>query len=288
LVEILEGLGAETIALGRTDDFTPVDTEAVTPHVSEIALEWAGEHKFDSLIAADGDGDRPLITDENGCWLRGDNVGLLCAQALRTDVVVTPVSCNTGVDLCGDFLQVKRNKIGSPYVIKGIDLVAEEFPGHTGMDYEANGGFILGTTLHSELCKLETLKTREAILRIGVILKESQRRATKVSCLLNDLPQRFTASVRLITLNASSITQLVLDGLREDQNCLDLVESKKITVVSRDSTDGIRAIMVNGDISYVRPSSNAPELRIYAESSRPENARSLVSYALESLGSLLA
>jgi phosphomannomutase len=252
LVEILEGLGAETIALGRTDDFTPVDTEAVTPHDMEIALEWAGEHKFDALITTDGDGDRPLIADENGCWLRGDNVGLLCAQALGADVVVTPVSCNTGVELCGDFLQVKRTKIGSPYVIKGIDLVAEEFPGHTVMGYEANGGFILGATLHSELCKLETLKTRDAVLPIIVILKESQRRATKVSGLLNDLPQRFTASDRLITLNASSITQLVLDGLRKDQNFLDLVESKTITIASRDSTDGIRAIMSSGDISSVR------------------------------------
>ena len=121
-----------------------------------------------------------------------------------------------------------------------------------------------------------------------VILKESQRRATKVSGLLNDLPQRFTASDRLITLNASSITQLVLDGLRKDQNFLDLVESKTITIASRDSTDGIRAIMSSGDILHVRPSGNAPELRIYAESSRPENARSMVSYARASLASLLA
>lgn len=120
-----------------------------------------------------------------------------------------------------------------------------------------------------------------------MILKESHRRATKVSGLLNDLPQRFTASDRLITLNASSITQLVLDGLRKDQNFLVLVESKTITIASRDSTDGIRAIMSSGDILHVRPSGNAPELRIYAESSLPENARSMVSYASASV-SLLA
>ena len=287
LVEILEGLGAETIALGRTDNFTPVDTEAVTPHDMELALKWAGEYKFDALITTDGDGDRPLIADECGRWLRGDNVGLLCAQALAADVVVTPVSCNTGVELCGDFLQVKRTKIGSPYVIKGIELVAAEFPSHTVMGYEANGGFILGATLHSGLCKLETLKTRDAVLPIIVILRESQRRATKVSGLLNDLPQRFTASNRLVILNAPSITQLVLEGLQKDQNFLDLVESKTITITSRDSTDGIRAIMSSGDILHVRPSGNAPELRVYAESSCLENAHSMVSYALKSLGSLL-
>ena len=188
LIEILEGLGADIIALGRTDNFTPVDTEAVTHHDVEIALEWAGAYKFDALITTDGDGDRPLIADENGCWLRGDVVGLLCAQALCTDVVVTPVSCNTGVELCGDFVQVKRTKIGSPYVIEGIDLVNEESQGHTVMACEANGGFILGANIHWGLCKLDALKTRDAVLPIIVILKESQVRAIKVSGLLEDLP----------------------------------------------------------------------------------------------------
>jgi len=283
----LEGLGAEIIALGRTDDFTPVDTEAVTSHDIKIALEWACVHKFDALITTDGDGDRPLIADENGCWLRDDIVGLLCAQALGADVVVTPVSCNTGVELCGDFLQVKRTKIGSPYVIKGIDLVAEESPGHAVMGYEVNGGFILGATLHSGLCKLEVLKTRDAVLPIVVLLKESQSRAAKVSGLLDDLPLRFTASDRLITSGASSTVQLVLDGLRKDHNFHDLLESKTIMIASRDSTDGLRAVMSNGDILHVRPSGNAPELRIYAESSCPEHARSMVSYALSAIKPLL-
>ena len=80
LTEIFAGLGAEVVSLGRSDVFIPVDTEAVRPEDVVLAKHWASEQAFDCIISADGDGDRPLVSDENGNWLRGDVAGILCAR----------------------------------------------------------------------------------------------------------------------------------------------------------------------------------------------------------------
>ncbi len=93
LRDILEGLGAQVISLGRTDTFVPIDTEAVREEDVIQARAWAEEHTFDAIVSTDGDGDRPLIGDEKGAWLRGDVIGILCARYLTANVIVTPVSC---------------------------------------------------------------------------------------------------------------------------------------------------------------------------------------------------
>lgn len=139
---VFERLGAEVLSLGRTDTFVPIDTEAVRAEDIAQARAWAQAHRFDAIVSTDGDADRPLIGDETGTWLRGDVVGILCAQYLHADVVVTPVSSNTAVEKCNTFRQVLRTRIGSPYVIAGMD--AHRGTGRV-VGYEANGGFLLGS-----------------------------------------------------------------------------------------------------------------------------------------------
>ncbi|MCV5942142.1 phosphomannomutase, partial [Escherichia coli] len=83
------------VSLGRTDKFVPIDTEAVSESDREKAKKWIKEHELDLIFSTDGDGDRPLVSDENGCWLRGDILGLLCSWALKAEAVAIPISCNT-------------------------------------------------------------------------------------------------------------------------------------------------------------------------------------------------
>jgi len=120
LAEVLEGLGAEVVRLARSERFIPVDTEAVRPEDVELARTWAAGGNFFALCSTDGDGDRPLISDERGEWLRGDVAGILAAKWLGADTVVTPVSSNSAVEACGWFGRVVRTRIGSPYVIAAM------------------------------------------------------------------------------------------------------------------------------------------------------------------------
>src|SRR5690606_19231278 len=90
MVEILEAAGATTVALGRSDVFVPVDTEALRPEDDALAAKWVSEHCLDALVSADGDADRPLIAGEDGRFLRGDLLGAVTAAAFGADCVVTP------------------------------------------------------------------------------------------------------------------------------------------------------------------------------------------------------
>ncbi len=166
LPDILKALGANVISLGRTDVFVPIDTEAVRHEDIQQAREWADLYDFDAILSTDGDADRPLIGDEKGNWLRGDVVGILCAQYLRATAVVTPVSSNSALEKTESFAQVIRTRIGSPYVIEGMQTAAHGSAGLV-VGYEANGGFLLGSQVLHDEKRLRT-KVRGQIFIVGL------------------------------------------------------------------------------------------------------------------------
>ena len=119
LARILRELGAEVISMGRSDTFIPVDTEAVEN--TDQLYSWVKEYKADALVSTDGDGDRPLVVDERGDFVRGDVLGILVADFLGADSVSCPVSCNTALEKCQKFKHTSRTRIGSPYVIESLN-----------------------------------------------------------------------------------------------------------------------------------------------------------------------
>ena len=50
-----------------------------------------------------------------------------------------------------------------------------------------------------------------------------------------------------------------------------------------DQTDGVRLIFAQGDIIHLRPSGNAPELRVYVEAGDPARVERLLSLGMETL-----
>lgn len=277
LREILNCLGAEVIGLSRTDTFVPIDTEAVSEEDRERGLAWAQEHQLDAIISTDGDGDRPLIADETGTWLRGDIVGLLCAQFLGADTVVTPVSCNTAIESSGLFRQVIRTRIGSPYVIAGMEQAAAS-NGIAG--FEANGGFLAGPGLSVGNRTISALPTRDAVLPALALLAMARQQGTGLSALSAKLPKRYTASDRIQNFPTVN-SQLLLTKLQSnDHTYQNLWDAELGEITRKDITDGLRLTFANGEIIHLRPSGNAPELRCYAEAAAITRAEFLVSDTL--------
>jgi phosphomannomutase len=276
---ILEALGAEVISLGRTEVFVPIDTEAVRHEDIAQARAWAELYDFDAIVSTDGDADRPLIGDEQGEWLRGDMVGILCAQHLGAHTVVTPVSSNTALERSQAFAQVERTRIGSPYVIAGMEAaLAQGSPLVVG--YEANGGFLLGSQVLSQGKRLGPLPTRDAVLPILALLCAAKARGCKLSELSDSLPKRFTASDRLQNF-ATLKSRTLIARLKADAKLLcALLAPHAGPLDALDETDGLRAYFASGDIVHLRPSGNAPELRCYAESATAKDARQLCEACL--------
>jgi phosphomannomutase len=274
---ILRGLGAEVVPLGRTDRFVPIDTEAVSAEDMARGRAWAAEHRVDALVSTDGDGDRPLLSDERGEWLRGDLVGLLCAQALGIDALAVPVSCNTAIEATGDFARVSRTRIGSPHVIAAMSELAGAHARVAG--FEANGGFLLGCALPGHAGVLAPLPTRDAVLPAVAVLASSRRAGVPVSALLGRLPARHTASDRLQEFPGEESRRLVERWTADPSELLAAVGSNAAPA-RVDTTDGLRITLADGRVVHLRPSGNAPELRCYAEARGADEAAALVRSVL--------
>lgn len=282
LRNILEALGATVISLGRTDTFVPIDTEAVRPEDVAQARAWAQTTQFDAIVSTDGDADRPLIGDEQGQWLRGDVVGILCAKYLAASVVVTPVSSNTALEQCGWFSKVERTRIGSPYVIAAMEQAATGAGRVVG--YEANGGFLLGSDVVRDGRILGALPTRDAILPMLALLSMARERSCPLSALTADLPGRYTYSDRLQNFPPEQSAALIAQLQQEPSAKAEALAPNSGAVIHTDTTDGLRVTFANGDIVHLRPSGNAPELRCYAEAATQSAAQILCDGCLGRLG----
>ncbi|MBA5685266.1 phosphomannomutase [Photobacterium damselae subsp. damselae] len=276
---MFEALGAEVIALERSDEFVPIDTEAVSEADKKKAKNWSKEYNLDFIFSTDGDGDRPLVADENGDWIRGDILGLLCADAMGIEALAVPVSCNTAIESCERFKHITRTKIGSPYVIAEFDLSAKQYESVAG--FEANGGFLLGSDTSVNNKTIKALPTRDAVLPALMLLALAKEKP--IYEMVSSLPQRFTHSDRIQNFATEKSLNILARAKEDPSSFLQKLMFNDVNVESVDTTDGLRIVLVSGNVIHFRPSGNAPELRCYAETATVEDAIYLVNQALKNV-----
>jgi phosphomannomutase len=282
LLDTVRALGGEAVELGRSDSFIPVDTEAVPAAARAALAAWAAGHRLDAILSTDGDGDRPLLTDASGQVIPGDVLGQITAAVLRAEVVVTPVSSNTGVEASGRFTKVIRTRIGSPFVIEGMEAAGPV----RVVGYEANGGFLLGFAAEGPTGPLPPLATRDSLLPLIAPLSRA-RAAGGLAALVAAEPPRFTVADRLEDI-PTECSRALMAGFEADPAWLaaflaGLGESLNAT----DRTDGLRLKLASGRVVHMRPSGNAPEFRLYAEAETPAAAAALLDQGLARLRALL-
>jgi len=280
---LFEKLGAQVTSLERSDVFVPIDTEAVSDEDKAKAKAWSKKYQFDAIFSTDGDGDRPLISDEKGNWLRGDILGLLCAKALGVDALAVPVSSNTSIELSKAFKQVDRTRIGSPYVIAEFARLAKSYSSVAG--FEANGGFLLGSDTLINGKTLKALPTRDAVLP-AIMLLAASIESGNISSLVEACSLRFSASDRIQNFPTEKSKALIAEHSEDPSALIKLLGFNDVSVLSSDVTDGLRITLSNNDIIHLRPSGNAPELRCYAESADEVTAQALVIKVLAKVSTL--
>lgn len=283
LMSAVAALGGEAHELGRSENFIPVDTEAVAPDARKAIAIWAKEQRLDAVISTDGDGDRPLIADAQGRVIAGDVLGQITAAILGAEVVVTPVSSNTGVELARRFAKVIRTKIGSPYVIAGMQAAGDA----KVVGYEANGGFLLGFTAQGPAGPLPPLATRDSFLPLIAALSRAKA-SGGLAGLVAAEPARFTAADRLEGIEPET-SKAFLAALEADPAQLAaFFGSLAETVTATDRTDGLRFMLKSGRILHMRPSGNAPEFRLYVETESQDSAAQLLENGFAALSALRA
>jgi phosphomannomutase/phosphoglucomutase len=240
-------LGLATISIN--DDIAPekfiardTETEDAVKDLQEKVVE-AGA---DIGIAFDGDGDRVVFVDEEGRFITGDCVGAIIAKYSDTDVVVTPINTSQVIEHIGK--RVIRTKVGSPYVVESMIMNDSSF------GFEANGGGI------SE----EVMLSRDAGSTMIKILNILSRNKISLKDLVDTLPRFFLYRAK------------VACPMSLYPKILDIVKSKNWGCNTRiEDIDGVKIWV--GDDSWVlfRPSMNAPEFRVFAESKSEEEVTRL-------------
>lgn len=300
-------LGATVIELAPSNHFVAIDTEAIREEDEIKARIWAKRYRLDALFSTDGDGDRPLVADEQGRFVRGDILGMLCAKGLGIDAIALPISCNSMIASLGDFRKVQQTQIGSPYVIAALEALSGEFAHVAG--FEANGGFMLGSDIapsvdddfaitSSTLTRiydyqhqhalalhlLTALPTRDAVLPFLMLMQLAK--TTSIATLIDSLPARFTHSDRLQNI-ATTLSQALLHNSQQapEQLLDNLGINSQLSQI--DNTDGLRLILSDKRIIHLRQSGNAPELRCYTEAASLNEAKQLNRQVLTKLSPLL-
>lgn len=278
LTETLSALGAEVVALGRSDVFVPVDTEALREEDIKLLAQWAGEQHFDAIVSTDGDADRPLIADENGQFVRGDLVGAITAAWVGADIIVTPVTSNSALETCGRFKRVLRTRVGSPYVIEGMEGAGEQ-SSDIIIGFEANGGVLLGSDVEKSGRRLAALPTRDAFLPILATVSTIADQRRSLSEIAHAFGFRIALSDRLqnIPQQASNAFLSTLNHI-ETRNAL---FQSAGAIVRVETIDGVKLFFDSGNAVHYRASGNAPELRCYVEAKNENEAKVLLALGLE-------
>lgn len=222
---------------------------------------------------------------------------------------------------------LEKTKIGSPYVVSALDRLRGTGTYQRIAGWEANGGFLTGSDIVLSKATLAALPTRDATLPILANLAAAAEQKISLSTLWDRLPARFgragliddfaVAASQTILANLIPPGDVieaafdgpgpVLDRSRADalpaplapEPAEDWRECKTTLehfftpafgfddIVHINVLDGVRIYFHNGDVAHIRPSGNAPQLRIYANSDSQARADEIVELAIREPNGIL-
>lgn len=308
-----EALGEEGLAtLQRLADetrATGVDIDAV--------ISTDGDSDRPLVAALDAEG--------RVSFIGGDVLGVLVARALGADAVAVPVSATDMVEpVFGEAVTVQRTRIGSPWVIAAMDampgarVVGWEANGgflHASPITTERGTLAPLPTRDAALPIVVALRIAaqakdrgESLLGVVQALPSRHGRAGLLDEIAparsSALKRRYTMprpELRGATLGVDGFVGLGFEGRAEVLRPADTAALTRLwdrlqrhftaaggfsPIRTIDTLDGIRITFEAGDVAHVRPSGNAPQLRIYAQADTASRAEDIVRQGLADDGLL--
>ena len=272
---------------------------------------------LDAVVSTDGDSDRPLVLGVEGGRIRfypGDVLGIVTADYLGARQIAVPVSVNDAVDIHFESRGVRpvKTRIGSPYVIAAMREVGWEANGGflTAAPLRVPGGGMLsplptrdallpilsalcagpgsGSSLGELFSKLPPRFGGAALVRPfaqergrAIVRAFSPADGSIVEARVGGrAPARWTvrrADGPPVVLDPAEPLSVEMDSIRDAiERCFTAREGFP-PVLWMNWLDGVRIGFENSDITHVRPSGNAPEMRVYAAAGTPERAEAIAA-----------
>jgi phosphomannomutase len=224
-------------------------------------------------------------------------------------------------------VSIEKTKIGSPFVVAALQALRSRGDHSRICGWEANGGFLTVTDTLLPAGNLLALPSRDAILPILANLFAAADRRSDLAALWEQLPARYGRAglldnvpvavsqailARVTPLDAEIEVEFddsgdVLDRSRSDVLPSPLAGARAAEwragkaelarfftracgfdqIARMNVLDGLRIYFKNGDVAHIRPSGNAPQLRIYANSDSQGRANEIVELALREPNGIL-
>ena len=249
---LLRTLGVEVVELYTDPDRPfPHNPEPRPEHLGDLAAAVA-RSGADIGFACDPDADRLVLVDETGA-VQSEELTLAVAAdfilAHQKGPIVANMSTSRLLDWLGEKhgVPVHRTRVGEANVIAGMKEVGAVIGG------EGNGGVIY-PELHYG---------RDAMTGIALVLQSLAESGMKLRDTISQMPHYHIVKEKVSFRGDLSEVGRALAGEFEGRI---------------DETDGVRIDMEPGWI-HVRSSNTEPVVRIIAEASTPEEARSLADRA---------
>ena len=236
---VFEELGAEVIRKGVSPNGLNINEKCGALHPENITGSTV-EYRADIGIALDGDGDRCILSDENGEIVDGDQIIGLCAMAMaqektlaKNTVVTTPMS-NVGLELTlrEHGINMVRAQVGDRYVVEtmrrdGFNLGGEQSGHLVFLDQSTTGDGIVAA-----------LKVLELMRRSGKPLSQLK----KAIRLLPQVREDVRVSRKEPFENFSEITQSIRAAEAE-------LSDRGRVFVRYSGTEALARVMVEGEDS---------------------------------------
>lgn len=246
---VLEELGAEVITIGVSPNGKNINKNCGAT-ATDFLCEEVVKHGADIGLALDGDGDRLIVSDENGRMIDGDQIIALIAKSfhdrgmLKNDGVVTTVMSNMGMEkyLNENGIKLIRSKVGDRYVMedmkKGGYNVGGEQSGHIILsDYATTGDGLM------------------AALQVCAAVVQDGRKASEVLNVFNPYPQ--------ILQNVRCSDKSKIPAILENKTVVNVIN------------DGETRLNGTGRV-LIRKSGTEPLVRVMVEGENQELVRQVV------------
>lgn len=260
---LCEMLGCGAIPVNDTiDGDFPGRGSEPTPDNLEDLSSVVREGGADIGIAFDGDGDRSLLCDADGCVLTGDRSALLLAKNIleqnRGSQIVTCLNSGLAIDglATGYGAEVIRTRVGSVEVSRKMTECGAL------LGFEENGGFMYGP--HNQV--------RDGLMTLALALQAMSSSGQSISEMAQMLPASYTAKTKVQC--STTQAQIVVSELAS-------------THPDADTTDGVRIKLGECRWVMVRPSGTEPIVRIYAEAASDEDLNAILSEYVSIIHSII-
>lgn len=167
---VLQELGAQVIAIHNTPNGININDNCGSTHPNVIQAA-VREHGADVGIALDGDGDRIIMTDNQGNIIDGDGILYILAKHLKPVGVVGTLMSNVALELAlaNQGIGFYRAKVGDRYVMQELQKrgwsIGGEPSGHILCLDKSRTGDAIVAGLQVLSCMAETGKSlRELVL----------------------------------------------------------------------------------------------------------------------------